>query len=191
MKTLISTLFLGAGLVLGGCGDKEKNSERIEYSIRDTLNNPILTDGYDKDEKWSGRFNGVLLTYLAVKDKDCYLLTVKGNIDNKYSKIIFADMDNNNSINMEDYVTFYKNDSIDTHLGYNGVVKGLWKTNEFNEFYNASDSSKLSQEIIKEARNQMENYFNPLYKKLRKRADSLHNKKINLENKEKVNNFFN
>ena len=168
MKTLLSTLFLVGSLAIGGCGDKEIK-ERAEYTIKDTIMGS---------------------TYTAIKNKDIYLLTVKGNLDKKYSKIIFADMNNDNSINMEDYITFYRGDSIDTHLGYNGVIKGLWKTG-LNEFYNASDSSKLSQEIIKEARNQMENYFNPLYKKLRARADSLYQEKNNLKIKEKVNNFFN
>jgi len=103
-------------------------------------------------------------------------LTIRGSIDNKYSKIIFFDANNDNSISMEDYVTFYKNgEDIERHLGYNGVVKGLWDKNGIEcSFFNASDSSELSQAIIKEARNQIENYFNPLYKKLRKRADSLY-----------------
>ena|SRR3989344_4852990 len=162
MKNLLTYLFLGGSLVFNSCENKESvKEEREEYTIQDTLKESALI-------------------YSAVKDNDSYLLTIKGNIDNKYSKIIFFDANNDTSISIEDYVTFYKNgNEIDHHFGYNGVVKGLWE-NSTQTFYNASDSSKLSQTIIKEARNQIENYFNPLYKKLRAHAEDKYKKGIGI-----------
>lgn len=172
MKTLITTLALAGSLVLGGCGNKKiehvyTQKDNYEYELTDTIKHSILENN-----------DVTVLKYRVMrKEGESYILTVTGNIDNEYNKIHFVDMNDNNSLLDDGSVMFYKNghDKRGTTInGSNGAVGvGIWEDDASSKFecYNVTDNSLLSQEVIKEAKKQMENYFEPLYKKLRARAE--------------------
>ena len=168
------------GTILSGCGDKNSEYEKIEYTIKDTLDRPILNPKYEVFNSHS------ILTYNISKGKnkktskvDFVYLDIKGNIDNKYKAIYFIDDDNDGSIlGRFDCVLFYKTgDSIGTSIRGNSVVRGIW---EYPNVEVYQDSSELSKLIIKEGRKQIVEYFNPLYKRLRSRAEERYEKGIGI-----------
>ncbi len=99
MKTLISTLILGAGLVLGGCGDKEIEKECEEYA-----KNPKYLCGIVENK---GTLNG---SDLSLNDGSHYLL-LKTNFKTDSSTFVIV-----NDLSDYAYDIISKGDTINLRL---------------------------------------------------------------------------